>query len=686
MKNKGGFFKMAKTKSFDAEKWINDHKVISVDLGFKDNKKLEEFKDKEVLHFYFSYKNTDFRAMGFNTKSDRMSKMFDLFNDLVTRLREGERFKVPEHNTLKDGSLSQKTRVVTLQGCEVAYHNFGPDQNQRQSDETQEHIHIIAHQGSDAAKSWGSHYNRLKAAVAQISSEHGLVPNFADTPSHYNPQAVKNLAASVKTFSKTVRMADNQKLAYYVQSTDPSGENWLEKKVELAQKLAVETGNLQYYSKTMDRLQKRLNSLDIDFEFQGHNLRESFPIPLRVEDVQTIDYLMGRSDTYPNAQNTILNAYVNWSLGDSAPVIDALKKHTTEIDGLRRNKEKAQMIDKEVHQARILKIRPQTNDKGGLSDEEKITEFKLDLLRALKTASNEKELKQELESYGWGAVGDKTYRGERIGLTIQVGDKKETMKFKELGIERSEIIHTLQTNAKKKESQQISENTQTPQQEENEMSKIDFVLANKKIKDHQRRLEEAKKQKEQIKLALEQELEFDQVQTPEEEKEEEPNILNQALAEFSEKMKEELKDYVQEAGEDSLNEYIEKLQKENENGLDPKTQHLLEVANLKLAEAMEIKELQSAFIKFIQSDKNLDDVAFLSKTFIDFGQDSNIANTLISLVEEYEKDHKELFKFAEEQGQEVTKENLPEIKEEFEKDKKDKEKEAEADRWDKGWV
>ena len=227
--------------------------------------------NKSDLHFNFSFLDFQF----FNSGQTPENTLFKLLEELKKEVS----YKVKNGYYLdKQGNKRQKytTRKINLQNAIKieAIHTEGAD-----GEYTMPHIHLLLSPNARLGKD----YSLLKTHIIEISKKFGLRPNFAEIAPN-NPTSYKNLAKSVKNFSWIIRKMPNKDFKKYV-------ENKLSDKLDKLTEYTLLSGNLQYYIKTLEFIKKRLNRQRIDFNYKGHNLRDTYPLPLTQTDMQVIELI-----------------------------------------------------------------------------------------------------------------------------------------------------------------------------------------------------------------------------------------------------------------------------------------------------------------------------------------------------------------------------------------------------------
>jgi len=358
---------------------------------------------RDDLHFNFSFLDLQF----FNNIQPPEETLFELLQEL----KKPAEYKVRNgYYTTKDGEKKQKytTRKIHLnEAVKIeAIHIEGADQEY-----TMPHIHLVL----DKNARLGKDFSLLKTHISKVSLRYGLKPNFAEIAPN-NPASYKNLAKSVKNFSWIVRKMSNKDFHNYV-------EMKLSERLDKLWDYALLSGNLQYYIKTLEFIKTRLNRQKIPFEWKGHNIRNTYPIPLTEQDLKVIDLInkkkFSQKDIKPYLQNAILRDFVRYSYlknTNKALIIKALTKQTELLKNIRPNKRiisnYLKLYKKELEKDKQQALKEQQTQKQNISLKQILKE---DLLKVAKNSTNEKELREKMKALGYKEFGFKKRSGKVIG-------------------------------------------------------------------------------------------------------------------------------------------------------------------------------------------------------------------------------------------------------------------------------
>ena len=436
---------------FDIKAHLQNHAYY-----FKQNKEI----DKNDLHFNFSYLDIQF----FKSVQPPETTLFELLQEL----KKPAQYKVKNGYYInKQGEKKQKytTRKINLKDAIKieAIHTEGAD-----GEYVMPHIHLIL--SKDARL--GKDFSLLKTHIIEISKKFGLRPNFAEI-SQNNPNAYKSLGKAVKNFSWIIRKMPNADFKKYVSEK-------LSDKLDKLWEYTLLSGNLQYYIKTLKFIQKRLNRQRIDFEYKGHNLRNTYPLPLTQTDIQVIELInkkkFSQKDIKPFLNNAIMRDFVRYSYfkdKSKALIINSISKQTNLLENLRPNKKiidnYLKLYEKTLDLDKQTQIKEQQKEKKVQSIKEIL---KQDLLKVAHSCKNEKELRQKMQELNYIDFGFKKKQGKVYAYQFKLPneDKKIIVKCAD-SIDIKEIRAILKENFIKSKKNEAIRSDIT-----NERSKINAYL------------------------------------------------------------------------------------------------------------------------------------------------------------------------------------------------------------------
>ena len=399
---------MGRRMKFDIKAHLQNHAYY-----FKEYKGI----DKSDLHFNFSFLDIQFFKSGQTPQDTLFELLEELKKPAEYRVRNG-------YYIDKNGNKKQKytTRVINLANVVkiVAIHTEGAD-----GEYTMPHIHFIL----DKNARLGKDFSLLKTHIIEVSKRFGLRPNFAEI-SQNNPNAYRNLGKAVKNFSWIIRKMPNKDFKKYV-------ANRLEDKLNKLWEYSLLSGNLQYYIKTLNFIKNRLNRQKLEFEYKGHNLRNTYPIPLTQTDIQVIKLInekkFSQKAIKPYLNNAIMRDFVRYSYfkdKNKALIINSISKQTNLLENLRPNK---QVIDnylklyqKTLNQDKQQQLQEQQKDQNLQKKSLKINEILIkDLVKIAQKSSNEKELRAGMQKLGYKEFGFKKKSGKVFAYQFKLPNENK---------------------------------------------------------------------------------------------------------------------------------------------------------------------------------------------------------------------------------------------------------------------
>jgi hypothetical protein len=387
------------------------------------------------LHFNFSYLDLQF------LNRDPKTVMCNLLDELM----KPTSYKEPNGwRKNKEGNDVQKftNRKIDLsQSIKIyALHLKGLNE-----EDTMPHIHFL-HSPNER---FGRNYSLLRKHISIVSEKFGLTPNFDVMKEANSSQNNKKLASAIKNLSWQWRKMTNEALR---KSFEDKG---IENAMKILLNYTLQTSNLTYYIKTMEHLKSRLNSLRVDIFFDGHNIRQTYPIPLLEQDMEVIELIQNREFSQkaikPYLHNHLFRDYVRYSAKTTTPyIVNAIKKQTKLLDGIKGNQKVVDNYRKLTEKEEVIK-----KSRLSKSDNQKIqnrVKFKEDLFKVVESSTNEKTLRANMNQAGYSNFGLKKHRGRVVGCFYEENQKRVTYKFIDLNINYSEIKKELMSNQRKENS------------------------------------------------------------------------------------------------------------------------------------------------------------------------------------------------------------------------------------------
>ena len=276
---------------------------------------------KKDLHFNFSFLDLQFLEKDIQ----------NTLEEFIRVIREPAAYSVKNgirKNKKGDVQKYTKRKINLAKDIKIeAIHVEGPE-----GEDTMPHIHLVANSNSR----WGQSYSLLKKHISEVTKRFNLLANF-DTLTEYNPKAIKQLSKAVNQITWGWKQGNQLQFKKSIENKS------LKKELDLLHAYTLQTHNLSYYIKSMNQIQSRLNRSKSNFMWEGHNLEDTYPIPLTQEDFTVIDLIRNKKfqeeDIAPYINNPILRDYVRYTENLTEPfILNAIKKQTNLLKGIRKNR------------------------------------------------------------------------------------------------------------------------------------------------------------------------------------------------------------------------------------------------------------------------------------------------------------------------------------------------------------
>lgn len=386
---------------------ITDHSALTIDnlnLDFNES-------DSKNIHFTLSIDLCQL-LINHNCKSqndvDNLMKSF--LKDLSNHSHTFEESKGKYIN--KNNETIQRRRVIQFDftNALLAYHNSSSDNINSKNYSVEPHIHILL----DKKKRTGKGYHQLRKAIEKISNKYSLIFNFQEetTSLKDNSLAIKN--SNFSWFNKRTSDINFQKKVL-------NNATKLNLEIDDVIKNYKNTGNLQYYIKTMKDFSSRLNRQNLNFFYNGVNLKNTFPLFLSDYQKDTLKTLHqgSKEDIYNlilDRENKIARAYVESRFGFNNIIIDEFIKRGVNFLNINLD---------------FSNVNLNINKKSSSNDKYHKTLdycYKQDFEQALSFAKNEKDLQNLMINLGYTdfKYKQKTINNKRsrIGFTFVNQRKK----------------------------------------------------------------------------------------------------------------------------------------------------------------------------------------------------------------------------------------------------------------------
>lgn len=349
-------------------------KSVANNLSIKFNE-----NDPKNQHFTFSI---DVSQLIIQKKCKSQNQIDEIMTSFMKDLANHEHIFEESKGRSKSGKQLRRKIVFNFIDALIAYHNSSSDSINSNNYSVEPHLHILF----DKKKKLGICYYQIKKAINVVSIKYGLVFNFQEKVKEYDT----SLRVKASNFSWFLKRSNDKDFLSKIENGDK-----LVLQIDMFVQHYKNTGNLQYYIKGMKDFQGRLKSLNIDFLYDGKNLKIEFPLYLSNEQKLTLKILyQGNKENIYNILNSrsnkIARAYLEYQFGFSSVVIEELIERgfypfKFEIDSNRINYE---IIRK--------------NNSKNISYKKTINYcYKSDISQVLLIAKNKKEIQELMKRLGY---------------------------------------------------------------------------------------------------------------------------------------------------------------------------------------------------------------------------------------------------------------------------------------------
>lgn len=417
--------------SWNLESHILDHAAIT------SNKLPSTFNldDSKNIHFTFSVDKSQL-IINHNCKNqkDIDQKMEAFFKDLVNFEYEFE----------ESQGKSRPKRKMTLDLSNIlfAYHNTDSDSINSKNYEVEPHFHLLipAKLKNKYGKSTkvGLGYLNLRRMVSEVAARHNLTFNFDENVNTESDKILKQKATKFTWFIK--RVDDN----YFKTSIENDTVN---KYIEDFISQYKKTENIQYYIKGMTNFQQRLIRQNLDFYYEGKNLRtEYFPLFLSQEQIKYLDIInTGDKELIKplieDRSNRLIRAYLEYNCEFNNPIIREL--------GNRGNIFKK--IDLNLNDINVdIQKKTDNKDKYRLSLNYHVLE---DVKNIFKLCVNDKNFLELMNNIGYENIKFKAKtvnkKRQRVGFSFEKDNELYTVYFSNLNLTYQDFTGAYKNNSQK---------------------------------------------------------------------------------------------------------------------------------------------------------------------------------------------------------------------------------------------
>lgn len=417
--------------SWNLESHILDHAAIT------SNKLPSTFNldDLKNIHFTFSVDKSQL-IINHNCKNqkDIDQKMEAFFKDLVNFEYEFEESQ--------GKSRPKRKMTLDLSNMLFAYHNTDSDSINSKNYEVEPHFHLLipAKLKNKYGKSTkvGLGYLNLRRMVSEVAARHNLTFNFDENVNTESDKILKQKATKFTWFIK--RVDDN----YFKTSIENGTVN---KYIEDFISQYKKTENIQYYIKGMTDFQQRLIRQNLDFYYEGKNLRtEHFPLFLSQEQIKYLDIInTGDKELIKplieDRSNRLIRAYLEYNCGFNNPIIRELENRGNIFKKLDLN-----LNDINVD----IQKKTDSKDKYRLSLNYHVLE---DVKNIFKSCVNDKTFLELMNNIGYENIKFKAKtvnkKRQRVGFSFEKDNELYTVYFSNLNLTYQDFTGAYKKNSQK---------------------------------------------------------------------------------------------------------------------------------------------------------------------------------------------------------------------------------------------
>ncbi|GGD49898.1 hypothetical protein GCM10012288_24920 [Malaciobacter pacificus] len=417
--------------SWNLESHILDHAaIVSNNLPNTFN-----LSDDKNVHFTFSVDKSQL-IINHNCKNqkdiDRVMQSF--FDNLVSY----------EYKFEESQGKTRPKRKMSLDLSQVltAYHNTDSDSINSKNYEVEPHFHLLI--PSKLKNKYGKStklgigYLNLRRMITEVAANHNLVFNFDENVDSEKDKILKQKATKFTWFTK--RVDDNYFKALIVNGT-------VNKYIEDFIKQYKKTENIQYYIKGMTDFQQRLIRQNIDFHYEGKNLRtEHFPLYLNQEQIKYLDIINTGNEELvkpliKDRSNKFIRAYIEYNYGFNNPIIKELEKRGNVFKKLNFDLNDTKVeIEKKIDK----------KDKYKLSLNYHVSN---DVNEVLKLCKNDKNFLELMNDIGYQNIKFKAKtinrKRSRVGFTFEKDNESYTVHFSNLNLSYQNFTDAYKQNSQK---------------------------------------------------------------------------------------------------------------------------------------------------------------------------------------------------------------------------------------------
>jgi hypothetical protein len=386
--------------------------------------------DEKLLHFNASVDISYFILNGFTSMKEvdeRMKKFLHNIHEKVFEFQEINRTYVK-----KNGEISKymKTRKTSFKTMLLVYHNSHPNATKN----VHPHIHIL-HRKNERL---GKNYSYLIKALSEEANKLKIKFNFMEEPRSTGLTKAKEKALEHMGWIFNQNIKD-EILKYIIDEKLLKCLNDLQRHYEVSE-------NISYYIKTFNIVNQRLFEMNIDFGYNGVNLKDYIPLRL----LEKHDLLLSALEVCQKVRLDLTNVL-------DREILKFIYGFESETMKLLSEEYSLDVIDKSLI----------TFDEDFLHKNENIKTFegtlsfydcvKEDTLKAIEYAKDLNEFKENMNRFGYQDVSigytkssQKSYPSG-VRMTTPSMKSKLNISFSDIGIGWNIIKHIFDKNKKEKQ-------------------------------------------------------------------------------------------------------------------------------------------------------------------------------------------------------------------------------------------
>ena len=392
--------------------------------------------DDKNIHFTFSVDKSQL-IINHNCKSQKdidivMSKFFEDIKEYEYIFYESQGSKKPKRKMSLDFSHML-----------FAYHNTDSDSINSKNYEVEPHFHLLIPQKLknkyEKSTKVGLGYLNLRRMINEVALKHNLTFNFNENVSNDTDLITKKQATKFTWFNKRV---DDQHFLNAVQSGQ------VNKYIQEFIKHYKRTENIQYYIKGMTDFKQRLLRQNIDFFYDGKNLKsEDFPLFFNEDQIKSLDIINSGNikdikELIKIRENKIARAFIEYNFGFNNVVTKELEQRGNVF-----KKIDLDFTDINIDINKKMTSKDSSNEKYKKSLAFNVKE---DVTKILKVVKNDKHFLELMQYLGYENIKFKAKnvegKRERVGFTFTNNNENYTVYLNSLDLNYKNLTTAYKNN------------------------------------------------------------------------------------------------------------------------------------------------------------------------------------------------------------------------------------------------